>query len=252
MCWKRKPPTPIVNCKKMLLTYAVNNYPGSSNDLNGCVNDQTDLINALSSGWSVTAFRDHEVTVRSFNDNVKNYILGMTAGDFLIIHYSGHGTRVRDYSGEEEDGYDEALYLYDGTFTDDQFNQLMMLIPEGAKVMVVLDSCFSGTATRRGGYSKAKYIPPADGVWVHNKIEKASGLNHILFSGCRSDQTSADAYINGRYNGAFTFFWLRAMNFNMTYREWIAETVRLISLNGFEQVPQLEGPEDMLNQKIFT
>lgn len=252
MCWKRKPPEPIVNSTKMLLSYAINNYPGTGNDLNGCINDQTDLINALPKDWTVRAFKDSEVTARNFRDNIRNYILGMKAGDFLIIQYSGHGTRLRDNSGDEEDGYDEAICLYDGNFSDDSFNELMMLIPDGAKVMVILDSCFSGTATRKAGYLKPRYIAPEEEPWIHNKKRSTAPINHILFSGCRSDQTSADAYINGRYNGAFTFFWLRAMNLNMTYREWIAETVRLISLNGFEQVPQLEGPEDMLNQKILT
>lgn len=253
MCFKRKPPEPIVNCQRMILTSAINNYPRTGNDLNGCINDQSDLISKLPQ-WNVKAFRDSEATIRNFRDNVKNYILGMKSGDFLIIQYSGHGTRVRDNSGDEADGYDEALYLYDGTFTDDSFNELMLLIPEGAKVMVVLDSCFSGTATRnKGKYFKPKYIAPTeDRSWVQNKIVKDAPLNHLVFSGCKSDQTSADALIGSRYNGAFTYFWLRAMRQGMTYREWINETVRLISLNGFEQVPTLEGPEEMLDQVIFS
>ena len=252
MCWKKKPP--IINCTRQLLSFAINNYQGTSNDLNGCINDQDDLIDALPGAWAINTFRDHEATIRAFRDNIKNYVLGMRAGDYLIIQYSGHGTRVKDSTGDEADGYDEALYLYDGTFSDDEFNELMLLIPAGAKVMVALDSCFSGTATRKTTYFKPKYMPPKETTktWAHNRIVKSSGLNHIVFSGCRSDQTSADALINNRYNGAFTYFWLKAMDTRKTYREWIVDTAQGLLINEFEQVPTLEGPEDMLNQLIFT
>jgi len=30
-------------------------------------------------------------------------------GDVVFCHYSGHGGRVRDDNGDEEDGYDETL-----------------------------------------------------------------------------------------------------------------------------------------------
>ena len=33
----------------------------------------------------------------------------------------------------------------------------------------------------------------------------------VLFAGCKADQTSADAYFNGRYSGAFTYYFLKAL-----------------------------------------
>ena len=147
MCWRRKPPE-VVNKNRMILQYGINNYPGTGSDLNGCLNDLTDFGKLMN--WPLTTFRDSEVTKTTFRDTVRNYILGMQPDEELIIQYSGHGTRVKDTSGDEEDGYDEALYLYgyDGVFIDDEFNEIMKLIPVGAKVIVILDSCFSGTATR--------------------------------------------------------------------------------------------------------
>jgi len=169
--------------------------------------------------------------------------------DILVIHYSGHGTRVR--SSSEEDGYDEALYLYDGIFLDDEFNELMMLIPDKATVVVFLDSCFSGGATRAfGHYYKSKYAEFTGEIPEYKKREAV--LNHIVFSGCRSDQTSADAYINNRYNGAFTFCLLKTMDLRKTYKEWADDTISKVHLYGFEQVPTLEGPEEMINRLILT
>jgi len=255
MCFKDWFTKPVIeNTSKMLLSFAINNYPGSGNDLNGCINDQTDLIEKLP-GWSVTAFKDHEVTRSTFRNTIKNYIVGMRAGDILLIQYSGHGTRLIDHSGDEVDNYDEALYLYDGTFSDDEFNELMLLIPDGAIVIVVLDSCFSGTATRNGfKYCKPKFVPPAE--FPKRELRplkmKANGINHIVFSGCKADQTSADSLINGRYNGAFSYFWIRAMDVNKTYKEWCDDTIYKLYIHGFEQVCTLDGPEEMINKLIFT
>jgi hypothetical protein len=33
----------------------------------------------------------------------------------------------------------------------------------------------------------------------------------VLFAGCKADQTSADAYFDGRYSGAFTYYFLKAL-----------------------------------------
>jgi hypothetical protein len=251
MCWKKKV-EPIVNTRRQLISFACNNYPGTGNDLNGCINDQDDLIDHLPGAWAINTFQDSHVTCMNFHNTIKNYIVGMNAGDLLIIQYSGHGTRVPDHSGDEADGYDEALYLYDGVFTDDEFNELMALIPEGAKVIVVLDSCFSGTGTRnKGTYYKSKFVPYVTVRELNTKVTKNQVLNHIVFSGCKSNQTSADAFIDGRYNGAFTYFWLRSMDIKKTYRQWIDDTIYKLYVHGYEQIPTLEGPDEMLDELIF-
>ncbi|MDO9111692.1 MAG: caspase family protein [Desulfatirhabdiaceae bacterium] len=40
-------------------------------------------------------------------------------------------------------------------------------------------------------------------------LKSANPANHVLFSGCRDNQTSADVYISGAYNGAFTYYFCR-------------------------------------------
>lgn len=34
-------------------------------------------------------------------------------GDVIFLHYSGHGTKLHDENGDEDDGYDEALVPVD-------------------------------------------------------------------------------------------------------------------------------------------
>jgi hypothetical protein len=256
---KVDPIVPITGDKVALL-FGINNYPGSSNDLNGCLNDIADVekkLNEVYPGqWTIKKFADSEVTKMNFRNTIKNQIVSMTSGQFLLIHYSGHGTRVQDKNHEEEDGYDEALYLYDGTFIDDEFNEVLQLIPEGVKVVIALDSCFSGTATRliNGSYRKSKYIPTQKirSLKRRKKYLKSDSMKWVVFSGCQDDQTSADAFINNRYNGAFTFCWLKELNKGLNYKNWNFHTKALLSDYDFDQVSTLEGDEVLLNSIIFT
>jgi len=79
-------------------------------------------------------------------------------------------------------------------------------------------------------------------------------VNHILISGCRSDQTSADAYIDGRYNGALSRFLIDSI------RQAPSASVRIVQQTakddikkaGFTQESQIEGPDSFLNTPIFT
>lgn len=82
-----------------------------------------------------------------------------------------------------------------------------------------------------------------DEVEVRKLFRTSNPQTHVLFSGCRDNQTSADAYIKGSYNGAFTYYFckhLRETQGALT-REALIKTVRAsLRFRGFSQVPQLE------------
>jgi metacaspase-1 len=88
-------------------------------------------------------------------------------GDYVVIHYSGHGHRLTDDSGDESDGYDEVLVPYgasanvgpgydgSGHIRDDDFGKAIraigLRVQEGGRkgqVLVLVDACFSGSITR--------------------------------------------------------------------------------------------------------
>lgn len=79
-------------------------------------------------------------------------------------------------------------------------------------------------------------------------------LNHVLISGCRSDQTSADAFINGRYNGALTRFVINeiAKGGNRSVAEIHAAARAAILSAGYAQESQLEGPANLLSGPMFA
>jgi hypothetical protein len=81
-----------------------------------------------------------------------------------------------------------------------------------------------------------------------------SKTNAVLIAGCRSDQTSADAWIDGDYHGALTYYLWRSMrvaNWKTTYRKLIAATGAELADHNYDQVPQLEGPSKLLSSAVF-
>ncbi len=81
-----------------------------------------------------------------------------------------------------------------------------------------------------------------------------SSMNHVLISGCRSDQTSADALINGRYNGALSRYLIDTIK-RMPGKpvQEIHPVARKVILDaGYAQESQLEGPDILLKSPLFT
>jgi hypothetical protein len=78
-------------------------------------------------------------------------------------------------------------------------------------------------------------------------------IAETLVSGCRDDQTSADADIDGDYNGALTYYLVRAMREDpqSTYRALHARTLAGLQGN-YDQVPQLEGRAPRLDQTFLS
>jgi len=274
MCFKKlftRPDKPTAHYARKALLFGINDYPGTGSDLNGCVNDVYDVKKKLEEStpkFNIKIFTDAQVTRQVFRFELNEAIYDLIPGDVLVVHYSGHGTYVNDVSGDESDGYDEALYLYDGPLIDDDIRNILEGIPDGATVVMILDCCFSGTITRsllsndldsvsKSLVEKNRFFPnpivkkSTKSIKVKNKLAKSDDMKWITFSGSGEHQTSADAYINGKYNGAFTYFMLKALRPNITYAQWAHYTSNLFATSNFEQVPQIEGPESLLNNLIF-
>src|SRR5204862_110936 len=81
-----------------------------------------------------------------------------TWGDFVYIHYSGHGGRVKTIFGYikgDENAFDEALAPFNINVPGGRYirdieiaSLLKAMVDKGLIVTVVLDSCHSGSATR--------------------------------------------------------------------------------------------------------
>lgn len=138
------------------------------------------------------------------------------------------------------------------TFTG-ELAKAIAALPEGATVAVITDCCYSGTNTRSIIEQKPKMYgkPVTLEAKTVRKIARSEAMNWIAISGCGEKQTSADAYINGRYNGAFTFYALNVLRQGMTYREWMAGIRRYLPSASFAQVPEIEGNPALIDSVIF-
>lgn len=174
---------------------------------------------------------------------------------------------------------------------DHQIGAFFKNTPKTCDIFVLLDSCHSGTALRNilgtpmeigGGPTVVnRFMPPplsnvllnpaliinedltfqyADPI-INPKAAKPRFLvstaeqgDAVLISGCRDDQTSADAYINGRYNGAATFSLINTLtkyNFDLSYEQLITGMNDYMIKNGYTQNPQLECKSEFFSKKFL-
>jgi metacaspase-1 len=197
-----------------------------------------------------------------------------------FLHYSGHGSQVKDPDGDRDSGFDDTIVPVDfeqnGQIDSDKLHRtLVSALPANSTLFVIFDCCHSGSAIElpyvyrsdadgnvtmldnvktgmallqeassliSGGFTMDKMVqakslfagasnffkqlqhsnePQEEGVGEEQFMEdwKSEHKFVTMFSGCRDDQTSADASIGGSSVGAMSWAFLETMkrNPNPTY-----------------------------------
>jgi len=261
------------------LLVGINSYPTSP--LKGCLNDISDMAKFLNTNCNfamddIRLLADSRATKKGITDRLGWLLAGLHKGDRVLFHYSGHGVQLptRNPQGEV-DGLDEAICPYDFDWTDlhsirdKDFNQMFSSIPEGVDFVWVSDSCHSGDLERdmpKQNFLDKTIDPPIDIDWrlqtaKDMKIESvgliktAQSLNLALISGCKSNQTSADALINKRYNGALTYYLLAELKKSNGLTLPLTTIVKGVNASlkkeGYEQRPQLEGNKTLKSKPFL-
>lgn len=185
-------------------------YGGWDGPLAACEFDATDMAAiAQSRGMKQTVLRTKQATRARFLAAMRSAATTLEKGDLFFLTFSGHGGQVRDTNGDEQDRKDETWCLYDGQLVDDELHVELGRFQAGVRILVLSDSCHSGTVTRAR--------VPADPDEALAMVEAAEQITArvgpfrpavILVSGCRDNQTSMD----GEHNGAFTEQLLKVWN----------------------------------------
>jgi len=88
---------------------------------------------------------------------IKSASKELSSGDMLLLSYSGHGGFVPDTNGDEtDDSLDETWCLYDGQFVDDELFALWAKFKKGVRIVMLSDSCHSGTVAKANRFGEEK------------------------------------------------------------------------------------------------
>lgn len=190
----------------------------------------------------------------------------LEAGDLLYVHFSGHGAHVPDRSGEIEP--EDQTWVTWGSRTenaprdlcpddqpdlnsydilDDELNRwLAALDSKGIEVVLVSDSCHSGTVTRndaaglRTGPVDTRPHPAADLQYRAAKLDKAVRIGAVEDRDLAREQS-----FDGKRFGVFTWYWAKALSSATEETIWedafkrAAAQVRTQTLD--RQRPQITG-----------
>lgn len=259
------------------------NYVGTDYELRGCINDADDWASLLGSQkFNAAILAEEQATKENILLAITHLVRSLAPGDVGVITYSGHGTWVPDQDGDEPDGRDEAVCPIDmgedgrNLIIGPEFKAIFDQISHGARVVFITDSCFSGTVYRffngSSGTRKVRFLPPAHFLKEETLVRRMDlgfgqlqphvntvkpplrGLIH--FSGCGDNEYSNDANLDGRFNGAMTYYATRA--FRQTLKEkgcyldaWKRIRQSLPSWE-YQQTPLLNATSDLKRVRLLS
>lgn len=136
------------------------NYVGQKNALKGCVNDVVNIKKFFESNYQIDEkmVLTDDIEAEPDTDNAptyKNILSGFRwlvkdakAGDSLLLHYSGHGGKVKNHDGTESSGYDQTVIPVDfqekGQIIDDDVHNILCRdLPKGVRLTAIFDCCHS-------------------------------------------------------------------------------------------------------------
>jgi hypothetical protein len=127
---------------------------------------------------------------------------GMGPEDLLVLSISSHGGREKDKNGDEPDGYDSTICMYDRPVLDDEFWDFITSGPPIRIFAFSMDSCYSesnlralwpfGTKRRPFGFNKVQKLARA----------KQWGGSIVLLSACRKDESALGSAKGGQFTYA--------------------------------------------------
>jgi hypothetical protein len=234
--------TNIKNKKALLIGI---NYIGSPYELYGCIDDANRVKDLLTKrGFSeikiLSEKNDIKPTKNVILDEFKKFIINANSGDVLFFYFSGHGSYILDKNNDETDGRDEMIVSSDikGVLDDEFKNILSQNMKRDVTIVGLFDSCHSGTMFDL----KFNYLD-SNNYDKYSENIKASETNGnvIMISGCMDSQTSNEALIYNKVQGALTWSFIECINKtpNCSWRELLKSIRDLLKTNNFTQIPQM-------------
>jgi hypothetical protein len=244
-------------------------------NLEGCEHD-VDMMQQMLlerfrfSPADIVVLKSRNATLENIRKSFREHLIAKAKpGDLVFIHYSGHGTRTRDLNGDEEDGFDEALCPTDcdiaayppvNLLLDDEVGALIDSLKTD-NIVVVLDSCYSGTATKALDIMpvrrKVRFMEPPSSDDFTNPARftkpalsgdgKATGCSPVVLSACSPIERASEGTVirNGIEVtcGLMIKYLYRTLceDPSLSYWDAFKKVKREVMADNPSQTPQIEG-----------
>lgn len=136
-------------------------YAGWDGALAGCENDAIAMERlARSQGFETNLLLNEQGTRQAVVAAIEAAAAALEPGGMFLFTVAGHGGRIPDWNRDEVDdgtgtAMDETLCLFDEQLVDDELFLLWTRFREGVRILVVGDTCHSGTQIRFNPFSPA-------------------------------------------------------------------------------------------------
>jgi len=280
---------------KRALIIAIENYPAESgwktlNTLGDAVLLQNTLLNQGFLAGNIKILTDSQATLKGIDDAFERLITNAGPGDNIVIHFSSHGVQIEDDNIDEEvDGLDESIVPFDaiyssnvtifdkiaaGYFRDDVFgnkiSRLRNKIGAAGNVLVIIDACHSGTATRGDGPKVRGSMPAIVSANFNKKkasIKDSAGVfkdrdmtlnddaaSYIVISAAQATEDNKEIYDDDGISvvGSLSYAVSKTLNTldeKITYRSLFARIENILLEKVPNQKPALEG--DGIDREVF-
>lgn len=205
-----------------------NHYGGWSSPLKACENDANDMHTlAAGAGFRSRLLVAADATRGAVTGVIEAAADELAAGDIFFLTFAGHGGQLKDMDGDEADGKDETWVLYDGQLLDDELSVLWAAFDPGVRILVLSDSCHSGSVSKGEGEDdddddgEARHMPR--GAALETQKKNYEFYDNIQFSlpdprpditatvrlisGCQDNQKSKERDGNGDFTRALKKLW---------------------------------------------
>ncbi len=273
----------VANNHKWALLIGINKYPKlpAKYQLSGCINDVTLINKVLQENFSfpenqITRLLDEAATRQNILTALQELVDRVKRNDIVVIHYSGHGSRMTDREGDKPDGMDETIMPYDSgrapdenwDITDDELEEWLLRLSEKTPyITLIFDSCHSGGIVRDPFGASDRWVepdtrpieqlPPSPVAMTRSRGTRDIGASgwlpmserYVLIAGCSAAESASEYQVQeGKIDhGALTYFLcqeLRLAQSGNTYRDIFQRASTQVTTYQSTQHPQMEGAQD--------
>lgn len=258
------------------LLAGVNDYTPNVGKLNGCLND-VDAFEAYIQKYfpdqsHVLTLKDSAASYQGIIDGFRTHLSQAKQDDIVIFQFSGHGARwkaAEEFAAYYPDGYDEGLVCWDSRRDPDnpeKFDladkELGILVSEvasqGQHVLVVLDSCHSGSGTRSVGQPQScrprvthqvetprpleTYLEKFySNQLANNQTLATPASRHILLAACERRKQAFETHHQRGFFSKILLDCLDDFGGQISYKDLFLKVRPKVRRQAIQQTPQFEA-----------